>query len=183
MSRVIGAPDPREVGTGNAGATNLALHAGVGAGLVVFLIDLAKGLVAVTAGAGWDGPAAATSAGIGAVVGQIAPVFTGFRGGKGVATTLGGYIGIAPLVAAAAIGLWAVNAFVVVRRFIIATVVTMVTLAVVLAVMQPPAWLRVYAAATAIVTIWAHRRDLRAWRAGQMPTVGQALRDNPLKNR
>src|SRR5258706_16474512 len=93
-ARLAGRPDPRTVGTGNAGSTNVALTVGPAAGVAVFLIDLLKGVVAALAGLVVGGQLTGDLCAFGAVVGQIAPVFAGFRGGKGAATTLGGFIGL-----------------------------------------------------------------------------------------
>ncbi|MGH2499978.1 MAG: glycerol-3-phosphate acyltransferase, partial [Candidatus Limnocylindria bacterium] len=50
VTRTVAGIDPRQAGTGNAGATNAALQAGVRAGLVVFALDLGKGSAAAALG-------------------------------------------------------------------------------------------------------------------------------------
>lgn len=103
--------DVRTVGSGNVGATNVTRVAGFRAGVVVFAIDLAKGLAAVTLLAPWLihplTPAAQLACGCLAVVGHTFPVFLGFRGGKGVATTIGVLLGTMPLTALAYLLVWA----------------------------------------------------------------------------
>src|SRR5713226_2914490 len=90
-ARLAGRPDPRTVGTGNAGSTNVALTVGPAAGVAVLVIDLLKGVGAGFTGQAIGGQLTGDLCACGAVAGQIAPVFAGFRGGKGAATTLGGY--------------------------------------------------------------------------------------------
>src|SRR5438132_4675598 len=98
-ARIAGRPDPRTVGTRNAGSTNVALTVGPAAGIAVLVADLAKGFLCGFAGLIAAGPLVGDICALAAVVGQIAPLFAHFRGGKGAATTLGGYIGVAPALA------------------------------------------------------------------------------------
>ena len=90
--------DPRTLGSGNIGATNVARTAGSEAGLVTLAGDCLKGFLAVIIarlfGAG-DGVAAL--AGLAAFLGHIYPVFLDFKGGKGVATALGVVLALSPL--------------------------------------------------------------------------------------
>ncbi|GAC1701962.1 MAG: hypothetical protein NVS9B6_17510 [Candidatus Limnocylindrales bacterium] len=176
-ARLAGRPDPRTVGTGNAGATNVALSVHPLAGLAVFLVDVAKGYIAGVAGTGLGGPELGAVCAFAAVLGQVAPVFAGFRGGKGVATTFGGYIGIHPVLAVSAIAIWMLTSLVVVRRFVPGTMVSLVVLAVAAAIVATPPILG-YAVGVVIVGMVVHRHDLAAWRRGEIPTVRQALRDN-----
>lgn len=147
------------------------------AGLAVFLVDVAKGYLAGAAGAGIGGPELGAVCAFAAVLGQVAPVFAGFRGGKGVATTFGGYIGLHPVLAVTAFLIWTVTSLLVVRRFVPGTVVTLLILVVVAGIVGSPAILG-YATGVAIVGTLVHRHDLAAWRRGEIPTVRQALRDN-----
>ena len=176
-ARLAGRPDPRTVGTGNAGATNVALSVHPLAGLAVFLFDVAKGYLAGAAGLGIGGPELGAVCALAAVIGQVAPVFAGFRGGKGVATSFGGYIGLNPAMAIAALVVWMVTSLLLVRRFVPGTVVSLLVLAVIAAIVAGPAVL-VYALGVAVIGIVVHRHDLAAWRRGEIPTVRQVLRDN-----
>ena len=96
--------DVREHGSHNAGATNTIRVLGLRTGLIVFVIDLAKGYCAVSLSllAGWLGssPQLHTLLGIGlglaAIAGHIFPLFAGFRGGKGVATICGVALALHP---------------------------------------------------------------------------------------
>nr|MDQ3818245.1 glycerol-3-phosphate acyltransferase [Acidobacteriota bacterium] len=103
--------DVRATGSGGTGATNVSRLAGKLAGVVTLLLDAAKGALAVLIarffatedfGANWWVAASA----ILAVVGHCFPVWLGFRGGKGVATTLGVLLAVAPLVGLVACLAW-----------------------------------------------------------------------------
>jgi glycerol-3-phosphate acyltransferase PlsY len=175
LARARGIPDPRAIGTGNPGASNMFLQAGVLTGLAVFVVDVAKGVLAVSIGLAIGGEAAAAAAGVAAVAGHIYPLFAGFRGGKGAATMFGAYIAIAPALAIAGLALWAFLSVAILRRFILATVATTALLAVA-ASLDGTSELASFAIGAALLMAWSHRSDLRAWR--RMPTVSQALRDN-----
>ena len=94
----LGGVDARKLGSGNIGATNLTRILGKQFGYPVFLVDFLKGLVAVTVAqaiAHWCGLDAiardfsAALCGVFSVIGHSYPVWLGFKGGKGVATSLG----------------------------------------------------------------------------------------------
>jgi len=113
LVRYVKRIDVRTVGSGNVGATNASRVLGMGGGIAVFLLDALKGLAAVLAIApwAWGEPTGAQrlACGVAAVVGHNFPVFLGFRGGKGVATTIGVMIGTMPHIAALAGVVWAVG--------------------------------------------------------------------------
>jgi len=102
--------DVRAVGSGSVGATNVTRAAGTGAGRMVFLCDVAKGLLAVRVLAPWltepATPAVQLACGLAAVVGHTASVFLKFQGGKGVATTIGVVLGTEPLIAGVFLAVW-----------------------------------------------------------------------------
>jgi len=95
--------DIRDHGSGNAGATNVLRVLGWNAALVVLLIDMFKGFVPVFWLAGMIHQQPDTLiyyqilAAISAIVGHIWTIFAGFRGGKGVGTSAGVFMGLAPI--------------------------------------------------------------------------------------
>lgn len=83
--------DIREHGSGNAGATNTLRVLGKGPAISVFLLDIAKGIVAVLLGR-WLGDGndwVSAACGLAAIAGHNWPIFFRFKGGKGIATTIG----------------------------------------------------------------------------------------------
>lgn len=83
--------DIRQHGSGNAGATNTLRVLGKGPGMTVFLLDIFKGVLAVWIG-GWLAADALTLqilCGIAVIIGHNWPIFFNFKGGKGIATTIG----------------------------------------------------------------------------------------------
>lgn len=93
LTRLAGGPDLRSVGSGNIGATNVLRTGRKGLAAATLIGDMFKGTVAVLVaryGLGYD---VAIVAAVGAFLGHLFPVWLRFRGGKGVATFLGGLIG------------------------------------------------------------------------------------------
>lgn len=84
-----GPTDLRHAGSGNPGAINAAAMLGPRWGYGVMAADIAKAAVACGVGRRVAGPTGAHLAGVAAVVGHCFPVWSGFRGGKGVATSVG----------------------------------------------------------------------------------------------
>jgi glycerol-3-phosphate acyltransferase PlsY len=89
--------DPRKVGSGNIGATNVMRAAGKTLGIVTLLGDILKGFIPVVTAVytGLPGPLVA-AVGLAAFLGHIFPLFLQFKGGKGVATALGVYLALNP---------------------------------------------------------------------------------------
>ncbi|EST56071.1 membrane protein [Brevibacillus panacihumi W25] len=99
ISKKIAGIDIRSHGSGNAGATNTLRVLGKGPAILVLLLDAAKGLLAmgITHLLTGGDPVAYAMSGLFAIAGHNWPIFFGFRGGKGIATTLGVALGFSPL--------------------------------------------------------------------------------------
>ncbi|MFZ2801790.1 MAG: glycerol-3-phosphate acyltransferase, partial [Syntrophorhabdus sp.] len=96
LSKIKGA-DPRAVGSGNIGATNVMRAAGKITGALTLIGDVLKGLIPVMiAFMLGETKIIVTAAGLAAFLGHLFPVFLRFKGGKGVATALGVYLGLDP---------------------------------------------------------------------------------------
>ncbi|RBP14099.1 acyl-phosphate glycerol-3-phosphate acyltransferase [Roseiarcus fermentans] len=95
LTRLAGAGDLRAIGSGNIGATNVLRTGRKDLAAATLVLDALKATAAVLLGAWAFGPAAALPAAAGAIIGHLYPVWLRFRGGKGVATFLGGLIGVA----------------------------------------------------------------------------------------
>jgi glycerol-3-phosphate acyltransferase PlsY len=109
LTRAITGVDVRGAGSGNVGAANVARTAGFKIGILVALLDIAKGVAPVLAGRmlGLDDTALAVVA-LAAVLGHDYSPFLGMRGGKGVATTLGVMLALAPVPALLAVATYVV---------------------------------------------------------------------------
>ncbi|HWL16761.1 MAG TPA: glycerol-3-phosphate 1-O-acyltransferase PlsY [Opitutus sp.] len=167
-----------EVGSKNPGATNVRRVLGKGPGNLVFALDALKGAVATGwpllhldwSGAGGDLSLAFSSGAeasnalsvaglIGALVGHSYSCFTGFRGGKGVATSLGGLLIVLPLATLIAGGLWLVTFFA--SRYVsLASIVAAVALVLATVFLQSPGLLVSLAGIVAAFVVLRHRTNI-----------------------
>lgn len=100
LVRLVRGEDIRESGSGNIGATNVSRKSPA-LGVLTLLLDALKGLIPVMlagrAAGGAEGLQLGAVAALAAIVGHLFPVWLKFRGGKGVATGLGAWLGFAPM--------------------------------------------------------------------------------------
>lgn len=107
ICRLMGLPDPREQGSGNPGATNVMRIGGKKAAGITLLGDMLKGLIPVYAANLLGAPAELLAAtGLAAFFGHLYPVFFSFKGGKGVATSIGVLLGFSWLLGLAFVSTW-----------------------------------------------------------------------------
>ena len=103
LVRLVRGEDVRLSGSGNIGATNVARTGGAKLGVTTLILDALKGYAAVAFAivvshreAAIDAGLAAALAALCAILGHVFPVWLKFRGGKGVATGVGAFLGLAP---------------------------------------------------------------------------------------
>jgi glycerol-3-phosphate acyltransferase PlsY len=89
--------DVRNYGSGNAGATNMTRVFGISYGLLALVMDALKGVIAALVGMWLMGPIGGYVGAIGAIVGHNWPVFMKFKGGKGIATSIGALLVLMPI--------------------------------------------------------------------------------------
>jgi glycerol-3-phosphate acyltransferase PlsY len=100
VGRIYRGIDVRDYGSGKTGFTNTLRMFGLGAALIVVAMDILKGALPVLIGRMLFGDSlGAALGGMAAVVGHTWPVFAGFRGGRGVATSFGAFLAVAPVAA------------------------------------------------------------------------------------
>jgi len=157
-------------GSGNPGATNVRRVLGKGPGNLVFGLDAAKGALAaglplLAAHLGWTQgltahPLPSAIAGlIGALLGHSFSCFTHFKGGKGVATTVGGFAVLLPLGLLAAAAVWALIFFST-RYVSLASIVAALTLPGIAYLFRAPPALLGISAAIALFVVIMHRSNL-----------------------
>lgn len=115
LVRFIRHEDVRAAGSGNIGATNVARAGGKVLGILTLLLDIGKGFAAVLLAfliahhkglERTDAYHLAAFSALAAVIGHIFPVWLGFHGGKGVATSFGVFLGLAPRAALCILGVF-----------------------------------------------------------------------------
>ena len=97
LAKMKGA-DPRKVGSGNIGATNVMRAAGKKIGILTLVGDILKGLIPTLAAIYYRQPYLLIAAiGLATFLGHLFPLYLKFKGGKGVATAVGVYLALSPL--------------------------------------------------------------------------------------
>ena len=173
--------DIRELGSRNAGASNVLRVVGRGPAIVVLLLDIAKGVLPVQMARAAEAPGSIIgAAAVAAVFGHMYPIFHGWRGGKGVATAAGALGSLALGPAGLAVLLF----------FTVAMTTRYVALASLIAVTgfpvlhylcsvggwvaPPPGWLVASSWVIAVLVIFKHRDNLRRLLSGEEHRLGDA---------
>ncbi len=167
LVRIFRKQDIRATGSGNIGATNVVRSGAKGLGALTFLLDAAKGYVAVFA-AGWllgewfSGPDLHAIAAAFAVLGHMHPVWLRFKGGKGVATAFGVFLALSPI--AALIGLAVFVIVMMIWRYVsLASIVSAVAFPIVALILargqRTPLFIAVVVLIPALV-IFKHRQNI-----------------------
>jgi acyl phosphate:glycerol-3-phosphate acyltransferase len=164
--------DPRDIGSGNIGATNVARAAGKTAGFLTLAGDTLKGLLPVVLATYLGvGEGAHALVALAAFTGHIFPCFLGFQGGKGVAVSLGVLLGLAPLGMAIAVPIFLLT--VAVSRYVsLGSILTAAVTPLVLAALGYPVPTILVALVMGVCIAYRHRDNIRRMRFGTEARVG-----------
>jgi acyl phosphate:glycerol-3-phosphate acyltransferase len=177
LGRQLKDVDIREHGSGSAGATNTLRTLGLKMAIVVFILDCMKGLLPVLlAKLVSDDARLQVVAAIAAILGHDWPVFYNFRGGRGVATSVGATAGMMPLLALVMPlvgGVILIPTRYVSLMSVLGTVVTAVIIIALAATNRVPDAYAVYAVVAAGLILWQHRPNISRLLAGTEPKLGE----------
>ncbi|MEX0979550.1 MAG: glycerol-3-phosphate 1-O-acyltransferase PlsY [Gemmatimonadota bacterium] len=178
--------DLRERGSGNLGATNALRVLGPRAAVPVMFVDIAKGWLPVWLFPRLDGEGAwawALAYGAAALLGHVFSIWVRFRGGKGIATSTGIFIALAPAAVVAAFVAWGLVLWIT-RMVSLASVVAAVVLPVVVfwTARGENLVLPAFTAALSLFVIWAHRENLRRILAGTESRIGRGDEGNAVSS-
>lgn len=171
LTRLSGHGDLRKIGSGNIGATNVLRTGRKDLAAATLILDAGKGAAAVALASLW-GPDIMLMAAYGAILGHLFPVWLKFRGGKGVATTLGVHLVIAWPMGVAACATW----------LAVAAVTRYSSLSALLALALAPlhAWWLIgdiqlvqYAAIVAVIVWLRHHDNIRRLLKGEESKIGR----------
>lgn len=170
--KILGLPDPREVGSGNPGATNVLRAGGKKAALITLAGDALKGFVPVFLTALLDRPDIIIAlTGFAAFMGHLYPVFFRFKGGKGVATALGVIYGLSPLAGAVVSITWLCAALVT-RISSLSALIAFLLAPIYLYAMLGSISTTVIMGGTSVMIVWRHRRNIHNLWQGSEPRIG-----------
>jgi len=170
LSFAFGEGDVRKIGSHSIGMTNVLRTGNMAAAGLTLLFDTAKGAASVWIAAYFWGPDAALFAALGAFLGHLFPIWLGFKGGKGVAVSLGILLMLYWPAALAALATWVT----VLALFRISSLSALV--ASVFAPIYMFLFGREHAAvltlALAVLVLLSHRKNIRRLLSGEEPRIG-----------
>lgn len=171
LAKLFDLPDPRSIGSGNIGATNMLRTGRKDVALVTLLLDAGKGVVAVMLAASLhDAPAMLALAALMAAVGHMFSPWLGFKGGKGVATILGAVVTMSWIIGAAFCAVFALI-FAITRYVSMASVVALSIIPIVTLFklgLLPGALV----ATASSIAVFKHRANIERLKAGTEPKMG-----------
>ena len=170
--------DVREHGSKNAGATNTFRVLGKKPGTIVLIIDILKGAIAsslpliyvystsgfaIEQGIQWQ-----ITASIFAVTGHVFPIFAQFKGGKGVATSLGVIFGLHPLAASICLGVFLI-VFLVSKFVSLGAIVAAICFPIVIRFVlnEDSTWLIAFSVVLSVLVLIAHRKNIQRLMKGE----------------
>ncbi|MDN4527619.1 glycerol-3-phosphate 1-O-acyltransferase PlsY [Fictibacillus fluitans] len=166
--------DIRKLGSGNAGATNTLRVIGVGPAILVLILDALKGIVPVWAALSlhFDLSTAIIAGGM-AIIGHNWPVYYGFKGGKGVATTIGVFV-IASFFPSLIAGILVILIIALTRYVSLGSIVFMILTPVLMFVFKSvPVEAAIIALLIGLLSIWRHHTNISRLLNGNERKLGQ----------
>jgi glycerol-3-phosphate acyltransferase PlsY len=174
VSKAFSLPDPRELGSGNPGATNVLRTGNKMAAAITLAGDLLKGLLPVIAVDLLTANSILIAAtGVAALLGHMYPLYYQFKGGKGVATTLGVLLGFNSLLGIFWIVLWLLTALITRYSSLSALVATLLVL-IISWFWAHNIWLSASMLVITIFVFWRHRTNIKNLLNGSESKLGNS---------
>ena len=170
FAHAFGAGDVRKIGSGSIGATNVLRTGNYWAAGLTLLFDAAKGVIAVALARYAFGEDAALVAGLAAFLGHLYPVWLGFKGGKGIAVSLGILLAVSWPVALMGLATWLVM-LALFRISSLSALAAAVATPIYLWLLHKPHE-TVLAVLLAVLVFIAHRTNIQRLLNGTEPRVG-----------
>jgi glycerol-3-phosphate acyltransferase PlsY len=183
VARLAGGPDPRTIGSGRTGGSNVMRALGPRLALLSGLLDAAKGAVAVLL-AWWvgGGTALAVLAALAAIIGHSRSIFMGFHGGRGVAPSWGALLVLQPWIAVVIVPVFAI--VILVTRYsslgsLVGTASAGILLAITTYVVPLDPWMYVYAVGGVVLIFAFHADNIHRLLTGTERKIGTPKTPSP----
>lgn len=172
VARVMRLPDPRGLGSGNPGATNMLRTGSKKAAAYTLVGDLLKSLIPLLIARYYGFELFALCLiGLAAIIGHMFPIYYQFRGGKGVATTLGVLLAIHWPLALCWGVIWLSTA-VITRFSSLAAIVATISLPIVSYLLNLSIYLLITTSVIVVLIVWRHQSNIRNLIAGKEDKIG-----------
>ena len=170
LTRAAGLGDIRTIGSGNIGATNVLRTGNRWVAFATLVLDAAKAALPVLVARYYWGENAALLAGIASFVGHCFPVWLNFKGGKGVAVSIGALLALSWPVGLIFCAVWLLIAMT--RKFSSLAALTASATSPIFAYVVVNEWLAGTAAVMALLLFYQHRENILRLMAGTEPKIG-----------
>ena len=171
LSKLFGLNDPRQVGSGNPGATNVLRSGNKTAAALTLIGDMLKGLIPILIALYiTDDTIILASTALGAFLGHLYPIYYRFKGGKGVATLFGIFLGLNPVIFLVMATVWLCIA----KVFKMSSLASLCAggSALLMNLFQPSIPILGAAFAITALLFWKHRDNIERLRAGTESKIG-----------
>lgn len=171
LSKLFGLNDPRQVGSGNPGATNVLRSGNKIAAAMTLIGDMLKGLIPILiARYIFDDAIILACTALGAFLGHLYPIYYRFKGGKGVATLFGVFLGLNPVIFVVMATVWLSIA----KMFKMSSLASLCAggSALLMSLFQPSIPLLGATFAIIALLFWKHRDNIDRLRAGTESKIG-----------
>ena len=174
ISKWMRLPDPRNLGSGNPGATNVLRTGNKKAAAFTLVGDLLKGLLPVLLGRWLQFDITILCfIGLAAIIGHMWPIYLGFKGGKGVATTLGVLLGVNWLLGSVWIVIW-VSVAKIFRYSSLAALLATAILPVISWLTNQPQAVILFTITISVLIVWRHRNNIKNLISGTESRIGSS---------
>ncbi|PRX31003.1 glycerol-3-phosphate acyltransferase PlsY [Orenia metallireducens] len=177
--KLVKGVDIREYGSGNVGATNAFRILGLGLGISVALLDIGKGFIAVAVARHFfaDQPLLLLIAGLLSIAGHNWPIFLKFKGGKGVATSVGVLISLSPKTILFAFFIWMI--VILTTQYVsLASIIAAIVIPILMYLFGQETIFIILAVLIAIFVIYRHQSNIKRLLAGTENKVSLNKRAN-----
>jgi glycerol-3-phosphate acyltransferase PlsY len=166
IAKIFCKTDPRTLGSKSTGATNIARTCGLGYGILTLLLDIFKGWLPVILATSFsDSATFLTLTALAAVVGHMYSVFLNWKGGKGVATTVGVFLALAP-----GSIFWAILVFagvIIISGYVSMGSLSLATILPVFILLSGTFSLLILSIVLMALVFWKHRDNIERLRTGE----------------
>lgn len=176
FAKMLKGVDIRKIGSGNTGATNISRLMGFKFAIIVLILDAVKGLLAILIPSYLETETwVILLCGLAVIIGHNWPVFFAFKGGRGAATTLGVFLGLAPIPALAVFSLFIVVSLI--SRYVsLGTIIAAVLIPLTMYLLSYPLNYFIFGLSVCIILLWRHYPNIKRLLQGRESKLGDKIK-------
>jgi glycerol-3-phosphate acyltransferase PlsY len=176
IAKTLKGVDIRKFGSGNAGATNISRLMGFKFAIIVLILDAFKGLLAIIIPSYLGSETWVTLlCGLAVIIGHNWPVFFAFKGGRGAATTLGVFLGLAPIPTLVVFCLFI--AIILISRYVsLGTIVAAVLIPLTMYLLSYPLNYFIFGLSVCFILLWRHYPNIKRLLQGRESKLGDKVK-------